>query len=201
MVWRHRGVDITPQDYHSVPTGWHADEIFSSHKLMRGAYPISDFKIGRWGAPSWTTERYEWLRYKETLNRVAAGIRAGDEACNEIGVRYLELRFIGSYSGFIRAKLARALRSSRLTGGKQDRLNEHFLKVVIERDYTEEFREHRKLWGLIVTKNILNQVVSHFRQRPDEHEPEWLSGLVAACDSNVQIKPSRVGGKRRIPGG
>ena len=185
MIWRHRGVDISPEIYHSVPEGWRADDMVSSHKMLRGAYPISDIKIGPWGAPSWMTQRYEWLRYKETLNCIAAGIRAGDDACVEIGVRYIEFRFIGSYSGFIRAKLARALRSARLTDEQRARLNEHFLRLVIERDYTEEFREYRKLWGLIVAKSILDQVVAHFANPGDKPAPEWLSGLIDAHDRRL----------------
>ena len=81
MIWRHRGVDIPLEMYHGIPIGWHADVVFARHATLGGTFPISDFEIGEWYAPSWMTERYEWLRYRETLYRVSAGVRAGDAAC------------------------------------------------------------------------------------------------------------------------
>jgi hypothetical protein len=181
MIWRHRGVDIPLEVYHGVPRGWSADEIFAAHALMHGTYSISDFEIGRWAAPSWMPQRYEWLRYKETLNRVAEGIRAGDDACSEIAIRYIELQYIGSYSGFIRTKLARALRHAKLDDRQKSRLNEHLLKLVLARDYAEEFREYWKLWRLIVTERILEEVVSHFRGLSEVEKPAWLPKLITAA--------------------
>jgi|GEM_PF-1605025 len=180
MIWRHRGVNIPLEVYHGVPKGWKADEIFGAHALMRGTYPISDFEICRGGAPAWMTQRYEWQRYRETLYRVSDGIRAGDDACCEIAIRYIELAYIGSYSGFLRTKLARALKHADLDAKQKSRLNEHFLKRVLARDYTEEFREYWKLWSLIVTEKILNQVVSHFDDLSEVEKPAWLPKFIAS---------------------
>ncbi len=183
MVWRHRGVDIPPERYHSVPQGWRADEIIGRHKIMRGTFSIAESEIGKWSAPSWMTERYEWLRYRKTLSHVADGVRAGDEACVEIAIRYIELRHIGTYSGYLRSKLARALKHVSLTDRQKIRLNEHFLNLVLARDYTEKFREYRKLWGSIITEKTLKQVTSHV-ERPSRHlhGAAWVAGLSSSFE-------------------
>jgi hypothetical protein len=186
MIWRHRGIDIPVEQYHGVPKGWYAEEIFARHEAMRGKYPISDIEIRKWGAPSWMPERYEWLRYRETLYRVADGIRAGDHACVEIAVQYIELRYIGSYSGFLRAKLARRLKNAPLTDGQKVRLNVHFLNLVLTRDYTEEFREYRQLWCLIIAEKELKHVLSHFGElsrRP--HALNWLAQITSAFEKRA----------------
>ena len=181
MIWRRRGVQIPVEIYHSVPNGWRADDIFSVHRSMRGTFPISDFDVGKWRAPSWMPNRYEWLRYKATLERVAGGVRAGDAACVELAVRYIELRYIGSYSGFLRARLAKALKSADLNPRQRFRLDDHFLSLVLNQDYTEEFREYRKLWARIITDEPLDRVTVLFRRlSAGEMEPTWLIELRAA---------------------
>ena len=187
MIWRHRGVDIPLEIYHGVPAGWSADEIFAEHKALSGTFPIDDFKIGKWAAPSWMTQRFEWLRYRQTLLRVADGVRAHDAACVEIAIRYICLRHIGSKSGFIRGKLARSLKTAVLTDEQKKRLNRHFLEIVRQRDYTQEFHEYSKLWEQIIDTHCLNAVVAHFGQ----HHPDgsgdgvsrpWVAGLIRAFD-------------------
>ena len=142
---QRRGIDITEEAYHAVPSGWQAEEIFAWHKIMRGTFPIHEFTATEPGAPAWMTERAAWLRYRATLYRVADGIRAGDPACIEIAIAYILLRHIGSYSGFIRAKLARRLKSAALTDGQKSRLTAHFSALAAAHDYSEEFRDYHKL--------------------------------------------------------
>ena len=146
MNWRHRGVEIPIEVYHGVPSGWTPEQILYQHKILRGSFPIDAPEPTEFGAPSWMTERARWLRYRQILYNVAAGVRAGDRACIEIAVRYIIFSYIGSYSGFVRSKLARALKGAPLTANQKHRLDAHFSRIVAERDYTQEFYEYRKLW-------------------------------------------------------
>jgi hypothetical protein len=185
MIWRHHGVQLSLEHYHGVPKGWSADILFGRHANLGGTYPISDFEIGKWAAPSFMTERYEWLRYRQTLYRIADGIRAQDAACAEIAIQYIELHYIGSYSGFVRAKLARALKHADLTKRQKIRLNAHFLKMVMERNYTEEFYEYRALWGRIIDKPCLDAVNKHFQENDVNSRGKhsgWLPKLMAAFE-------------------
>jgi hypothetical protein len=186
MIWRHRGQQLTVEHYHGVPVGWAADILFARHKKLGGWFPLSDFMIGPWSAPSFMSQRHEWLRYRTTLGRVALGIRAGDLACVELAVQYIELRYIGSYSGYLRAKLARALKSAELTAKQKQRLDAHFLNIVTERDYTGEWQSYRALWGRFIDRKTLDAVIAHFATFQDKgrgHKPAelaWLPQLVAA---------------------
>ena len=79
------------------------------------------------------------------LGRVSTGVRANDDACIELAIRYIELNYIGSYSGFIREKLARALKSVLLAPSHSSRLKKHFASLVAEDNCFQEFGEYRKL--------------------------------------------------------
>jgi hypothetical protein len=188
MIWKHRGVQLTVEHYHGVPAGWNADIIAMRYAQLGGTYPVADFEIGQWSAPSFMTERYEWLRYRKILGRFADGVRARDQACAEIAIQYIELHYIGSYSGFIRAKLARALKSADLTKQQKNRLNAHFLKIVVERDYSEEFRTYHVLWRRIIDQACMDAVTAHFlkyegrnRGKPST-DRTWVADLAAAFE-------------------
>ena len=131
--------------YHAVPQGWQAEEIVAFHRQMRGTYPIAEIEIGTWHAPAWMTERHAWLKYCAVLRKVADGVRAGDSACTEIAVNYILLHHIGSYSGYLRSRLARALRHADIPPRKKVELVSHFDHLAAAHAYTFEWREYRKL--------------------------------------------------------
>src|SRR5512132_3998838 len=115
MVWTHRGKKIPLEVYHGVPPGWHSEEVIAEHSRLEPTHELCVPEVTEPGAPPWLPDRKAWLRYRATLYEVANGIAAGDPACVELAIRYIELRYIGSYSGFIREKLARRLVRAELT--------------------------------------------------------------------------------------
>ena len=135
--------------YHGVPVGWTKAVMVEVHRRLGGVYPIECcFRAAR-GIREPTDDQVIWYEYKSTLYRVADGILVGDRACIELAIRYIELRWIGSYSGYIRALLARRLKHVDLGKSEQRRLIRHFEYIVANRDYTAEFREYEKLWKRI----------------------------------------------------
>ncbi|MBC7857883.1 MAG: hypothetical protein H7Z39_03720, partial [Burkholderiaceae bacterium] len=146
---------VTLETYHGVPNGWSKAELLAAHRTQRGSFSIETQEATEPGAPAWLPDRRNWLQYRATLYLIAEGARANDAACIELAVRYIELRYIGSYSGFIRARLARGLKNSDLTDRQKERLNRVFLSMVEHRDYTEEFNEYVKLWQRIVSAKAL----------------------------------------------
>ena len=86
LQWRYRGVQLSLEHYHGIPEGWRAEQVFALHASLGGTFPIAEFEIGPWAAPPWMTNRYEWLRYREALYRVALGVRANDPACVGLGL-------------------------------------------------------------------------------------------------------------------
>src|SRR5688572_16683269 len=150
MIWQYKGKSIPLEIYHGVPKGWHAEEILAEHKRLGGKFDVHGPEAKEPGAPSWMPARYQWLQYRETLYRIADGARGNDFACAELAIRFIELRHIGSYSGFIRARLARALKHADLTEGQRLRLHNHFSSLFRRREWTQEFREYVRLWRRII---------------------------------------------------
>ncbi len=181
MAWKPANATPTLQkgagaNYQQVPDGWSADALIALHRDLRGTYPIGDFEIdGRF-------PRHEWRRYREILMRLSDGIRAGDLACSEIAVRFIERHFIGSGSGYLRSRLARALRVTELSKDHRARLNAHFLTIVRQQAYTCEFRDYLRIWELITTPEVVDQVVALYRERAEVSAPAWLGKLVAAAE-------------------
>lgn len=91
------------------------------------------------------TQRYEWLCYRAVLRNVADGVRSGDDACTEIAVRYIVLAHFGSYSGYLRDRLARALLHAAMTERQKTELLRHSERLKADRTYYSELRSCRKL--------------------------------------------------------
>lgn len=164
--------------YHGVPEGWRREEVIRIHRELGGTCVIDGPLATEPGAPAWLPDRHNWLQYRATLHRVADGVRKNDPACVEIGIRFIELDHIGSYSGYIRARLARALRPALLSTEQKVRLDEHFLHIVITQNFREEFSEYQKLWPGILSqgsrKILLESLVTH-AQNP---RSGWLRSLL-----------------------
>ena len=160
---------VSLDTYHGVPKGWAKAELIVAHRNLRGSFSLDGPDATEPGAPAWLPDRMNWLQYRATLYRIVEGIRANDPACIELAVRYIELRYIGSYSGFIRARLARALKGAQLTTQQTERLNKLFVSIVQNRDYTEEFAEYVKLWRRIASpaaKQVLESLAAKHQAEP-----------------------------------
>lgn len=140
---------IPLEQYHGVPRGWSKDEIIKEHRNLGGKFLIDGEDAIEPGAPSFLPDRYNWLQYRQTLYRVCNGVRENDDACIELAIRYIELNYIGSYSGFVKEKFARALKNVSLTPSRTQRLKKHFETLVKENKCFQEFGEYKKLLKMI----------------------------------------------------
>ena len=131
--------------YHGVPNGWSKGEMINEYSRLGGAFSINGQEATEPGAPAFLPDRYNWLQYRETLYRINEGVRKNDSVCIELAIRYIELNYIGSYSGFIREKLARALKGASLSSSQKERLKTHFCKLIENNECFQEFREYKKL--------------------------------------------------------
>ncbi|MFO6423572.1 hypothetical protein [Motilimonas sp. KMU-193] len=131
--------------YHGVPEGWSKAEIISEYQSLGGTELADLPEATEPGSPSWLPDRQNWLQYRATIKEIAELVRVGDPAAIELAVRYIELNYFGSYSGFLRERLARALKQQNLTGVQCSRLLSHFSQLISERQCFTEFREFSKL--------------------------------------------------------
>src|SRR5215213_2187163 len=134
MARTHHGLEIPLAMYHGVPLGWRSREIVEQHAQLDPAHELIVPDVTEPGSPPWLPDRKEWLQYRAVLYEVARGVAAGDSACIELAIRFIELRYLGSYSGFIRERLARRLANAQLTDAQKCRLHCHFEKLVLEQE-------------------------------------------------------------------
>ena len=174
--------------YHGVPTGWTASQILDEHQTLGGTFDLTGPRATEPGAPAWLPDRDIWLQYRAMLYRVAEGVRTNDPACVELAVRYIELRYIGSYSGFVRARLSRTLKRASLTKGQKARLVAHFLQLIENGERTQEFREYLRLWRKLLVESELAEIEAKVIQLPNgQAKAVWLMN---------QLRPGRSSKKR-----
>jgi hypothetical protein len=137
---------VPSEIYHAVPPGWGHAEMFRTHQALGGSFDITGAEAMEAGSPDCTPEWLNWRKYKATLYKIVDGVNADDPACVEMAVRYIELGYIGSYSGYLRASFARALSRATLQASQIERLVRVFQTMVDTRDYMWEFKAYRKLW-------------------------------------------------------
>ncbi|PYE48109.1 hypothetical protein [Deinococcus yavapaiensis] len=125
-------------EYHSAPPPWGREDLLRLHEELGGTFPIAT-----------TPRRTDVPRIDPLWYNLADGIRAGDAACVELGVRFIEAQFVVSYSGYARARLARALRHAFLTPTQKRRLSNHFYNLLIGQERFDEFTEYIRVWRAI----------------------------------------------------
>lgn len=142
----HRSYESTSLEiYHGVPDGWNKEELISRYYDLGGKGSIVPSEATEPGAPSWLPDRYNWLQYRATLHKIADGIKQSDLVCIELAIQYIELDYFGSYSGYIRARLARLLKNARLTQKQKIRILNHINYLRNNNQTLPEFKEYIKL--------------------------------------------------------
>ena len=142
----HRSYNSTPLEiYHGVPSGWSKEELISRYHSLGGKGSIETAEATEPGAPSWLPDRYNWLQYRATMFKITDGVKESDLACIELAIQYIEFDYFGSYSGYIRARMARLMKNVELTQGQKSRLLSHIRNLRRNNQTLPEFKEYFKL--------------------------------------------------------
>jgi hypothetical protein len=185
VAWRHRGQKVPLAIYHGVPPGWRSHEVVEQHAQLHSTHELIVPDVTEPGSPPWLPDRKEWLQYRAALYEVARGVAAGDPACIELAVRFIELRYLGSYSGFIREKLARRLANAQLTDTHKSRLHRHFEMLVLEQERTQEFRAYAKIWRRIITSTQRTELLVKVKTEVGEEAAAWLAQKLGNESANA----------------
>lgn len=199
------GINVPWHIYHGVPLGWRAEQIVDEHARLGGRFALGIPAPVEIESPYSVPEQKGWLHYRRTVRRLAEGIRAGDAACAELAIRYIELHYIGSYAGYLRARLASALKHATLDAGQCRRLHDHFAALCLRGEQTHEFKEYFRLWRRIAHASELQGVLAAFRALPEgERQAARLAsrlgmeqGYTATMVGMPRAKPAE---RRQNPG-
>jgi hypothetical protein len=175
MVGLYHGRQIPWDEYHGVPAGWHMADILAMHARLDGRFPIAPGSYPGSNGRRSALPGHAWVEYRATLYGVAEGLLVDDPACVEIALRYIALRHIGSYSGFLRSLLARRLRHATRSVDQDDRLNGHFALLVARGERCQEFSDYLSLWRLLLTEHRLRQLHALLeRHGASEAQAAWI---------------------------
>ena len=165
------GYDLSFESYHAIPARWSYESVIAEHRRLGGTFDIA-------GTPRQTVfpngivERRLWYN-------LADGARAGDAACVELAVRFIEEHFIVSYSGYARARLARALKRAALSPEQKRRLSTRFLALLKRGERCHEFESYLALWPVVIN-DADRKAVQEPIAATAESAPAFHAKLVAA---------------------
>jgi hypothetical protein len=94
------------------------------------------------------------------MDKVIAGIEAGDAACVELGVEFIESAGKQPFGRTLHSNTARALRRATLNAPQIDRLRNRILAMLVKAEVPREFHEYAKLLRRIGIGPDWRQVVS-----------------------------------------
>lgn len=182
----YHGQSIPWGIYHGVPHGWHAAEVVREHARLGGSFALATPAPLEIRTPHNLPEQDGWLHYRQTLHRLTDGVRSGDAACVELAIRYIELRHIGSYAGYLRERLARALKHATLDDAQRRRLHAHFSSLCLRGERTHEFGEYLRLWRRVASAVERAAVIAALRALPDgERRAAWLAARLGPRERPV----------------
>ncbi|MFZ0789149.1 MAG: hypothetical protein WAM94_05950 [Chromatiaceae bacterium] len=83
------------------------------------------------------------------MDAVVDGVRLSDKACVELAIDYIDDNLMDSTTGYIRERMARALRHAQLTEHQKKQLASTFLKQLEQPSLHKEFKEYSRLFKTI----------------------------------------------------
>jgi len=149
-------------DYNG-PGDWSADAIrrrYLEHARRFGLRELRELKSiestqgdARWSYP--------------LMNDVIAGIEAGDLACIELGVEFVQSGHQQAFGRILHSNAARALRRAKLSSDQIENLRRRILAMLVAGQVPHEFKQYAKLLRKIGLGSDWGQA----RSRVDESNP------------------------------
>ncbi len=90
---------------------------------------------------------FTWIY--NVMNAVVDGVQLGDNACVQLSIDYIEDNIMCSTTGYIRERMARALRHVELKEHQKKQLAEVFLNQLEDQNLYKEFKEYSRLFKTI----------------------------------------------------
>jgi len=120
---------------------WGVDEILRRYALYTRKYNLT---TPRDLQPMIHTEGGKQWIYP-VMDRVIEGIEAGDLACAELGVEFIEEDQPFAFGRILKSNVARALRRTALTEELKERIRKRVVEMLGRRYLPREYRQYAKL--------------------------------------------------------
>ena len=116
------------------------------------------------------------------MDAVIAGIEAGDAACVELGVEFIQEDQKFPFGKTLKANTARALRRATLDAGQVERVRDRVIAMLVAGHVPREFREYAKL----LRKIGVGERWSSVRERLDHSNPHVMRFYDYLNERNVR---------------
>ena len=111
------------------------------------------------------------------MDHVIEGIEAGDQACAEIGIEFIEEDQPFTFGRILKSNAARALRRMELTEEQKDRIRKRVVEMLGRRYLPREYRQYAKLvrkiglgsWACRIEDQSDNPWAKHYYTYFKEH--------------------------------
>jgi len=133
---------------------WSLEAILERYKLYAQRYNIVPPRVL---SPRVHEENGKRWIYP-VMNCIIDGIEAGDLACAEIGVEFIEESASFTFGRILKANTARALRRIELTPEQKERIRKRVIEMLCTGYLPREYRQYAKLARKIGLGNWLSKV-------------------------------------------
>jgi len=104
------------------------------------------------------------------MDRVIEGIEAGDLACAELGIEFIETNDSFAFGKVIKSSVARALRRTTITEEQKERIRRRVIEMLEAGYLPREFRQYAKL----ARKLGLREFLPRIRQLAQLSSDAWV---------------------------
>lgn len=115
------------------------------------------------------------------MNSVVEGIEAGDPACAELGVEFIETSDSFHFGQIIKSNIARALRRTTLTESQKERIRRRVVEMLEAGYLPREFRQYSKL----ARKLGLREYMPRIKQLAALSSNEWVRRYCAYFEEHA----------------
>lgn len=122
---------------------------------------------------AYSTGDTKWIY--SVMDRVIEGIEAGDLACAELGVEFIQTNDSFVFGKIIKSNIARALRRTTLTETQEERIRRRVVEMLETGYLPREFRQYAKL----ARKLGLSEFQPRIRQLAELSSDVWVQHYCA----------------------
>jgi len=149
---------------------WSVDEILKRYTEYARAFGIQPRELT---PRSHSTGDTTWIY--PVMDCVVDGIEAGDSACAELGIEFIETSDSFAFGMIIKSNVARALRRTPLTEAQKERIRRRVVEMLEAGYLPRELRQYAKL----ARKLGLREFLPRIKHLADRSSDPWVQRYCA----------------------
>ena len=155
---------------------WSVDEVSKRYTEYARSFGIQPREL-----TPFTHETHDTRRIYPVMDRVIEGIEAGDPACAELGIEFIQTNDSFPFGRITKSNVARALRRTKLTDAQKDRIRRRVIEMLEAEYLPREFRQYAKL----ARKLGLREFLPRIREVANRSSAAWVQRYCAYLEEHA----------------